>query len=49
MKQFRISVNGNAYDVQVEEIGGLRLPLRQPLFPLLQQRLRRPPLPRPLL
>ena len=22
MKQFRISVNGNAYDVQVEEIGG---------------------------
>lgn len=26
MKQFRISVNGNAYDVQVEELGGAAAP-----------------------
>ena len=41
MKNLRITVNGTAYDVQVEELGGSSAPqqpllLRQPL-PLLQQ------------
>lgn len=48
MKQFRISVNGNAYDVQVEEVGaaGWFPPLLLLLPPL--QRLRQPLLRRPL-